>query len=159
MRHSQSWILAAMVVAAAGCGGDHVKVASVSGRVTLDGKPLANAFVQFQPMASGQSIETPGPPSVGTTDADGRFELTLSQGGKKGAVIGQHRVRFSTFREESKAKDSDETEVTQRETVPPQYNARSEVTFIVPESGSTTADFALDAKARPSDSKRRTERE
>src|SRR5262245_1428215 len=78
---------------AAGCsrsGG----VASVSGRVTLDDKPLANVHVSFQPIAAGAN-RYPGGGSYAITDADGRFTLRLVEGERPGAFVGKHRVEFT----------------------------------------------------------------
>ena len=68
-------------VLAAGCGDS--KVVSVSGRLTYQGKPVPNAFVHFVP-ASGR-------PSLGETDADGKFTLVYDPQ-TKGAERGKHRV-------------------------------------------------------------------
>ncbi|HVJ81746.1 MAG TPA: carboxypeptidase regulatory-like domain-containing protein [Planctomycetia bacterium] len=146
MRYARRWTAAALLGAAIGCGGgDGFKIAPVTGQVTLGGRPLEGAFVQFQPMAGGDTVNS-GPPSVGTTDADGRFALAVAQDGRKGAMVGRHRVRISTYREETVAKDSDDVKIAQRELVPVKYNARTTLVFQVPEGGTTAADFGLDAK-------------
>ena len=67
---------------ASGCGGDH-GLAPVSGRVTLDGTPLADAAVLFQ-------AEGGGVPATGVTDKEGNFEM--STGELKGVAIGKNSV-------------------------------------------------------------------
>jgi hypothetical protein len=67
-----------------GCGGSGV--APVSGRVTLDGRPLEHADVMFQPDGSQRL-------SAGRTDADGRYELAYKRG-EPGAIVGEHSVRI-----------------------------------------------------------------
>src|SRR5262245_48265312 len=73
-----------------GCGG--VKYAPVSGKVTMDGQPLSNAHVNFQPIAEGTM--NPGPGSHGKTDENGNYTLEVVGGGQ-GAVVGKHRVTVS----------------------------------------------------------------
>src|SRR5437588_273271 len=57
-----------------GCSSQPFQVAQVSGRVTLDGKPLPKASVTFAPMASKDN-QAPGPTAAGLTDADGRYKV------------------------------------------------------------------------------------
>ena len=52
--------------------------------MTLDGQPLANADVTFQPEGAQR-------PSTGRTDADGRYELAYKRG-QMGAIVGPHTV-------------------------------------------------------------------
>ncbi len=68
-----------------GSGGD---LATVQGTVTVDGTPLANASVEFQPQGDG------GSPSYGTTDSEGNFELMFTFS-KAGATPGKHTVRVT----------------------------------------------------------------
>jgi hypothetical protein len=71
-----------------GCG-DGPYLVPVSGTVTLDGAPLADAGVMFSPVE-------PGPSASGTTDAQGKFELmTIND---MGAVIGEHQVAVTKRR-------------------------------------------------------------
>ena len=72
--------------ATAGCGG--VKYEPVEGTITLNGKPLENAQVQFLP---DPQQGTKGLRSTGVSDTEGRFKLTCDDG-QVGAVPGKHRV-------------------------------------------------------------------
>jgi hypothetical protein len=65
-------------------------VAPAAGVVLLDGKPLANASITTQPIATDSP--NPGPGSFGRTDAEGRFDLELVKPAVRGAIIGEHRV-------------------------------------------------------------------
>lgn len=101
---------------------DALQFVPVSGRVLLDGKPLADANVVFVPLRWQTSSGEFQPTSYGRTDSDGRFELVLTsgdpeQGERKGAVPGEHWVLISTRqlepppkRTEGVASDSKETE-------------------------------------------------
>ena len=137
------WLVAFAALAALGCGGDLYKLASVSGRVTLDDHPLSNAHVNFQPLASGG--ENPGPGSYAKTDADGRFTLKVAVDGRSGAVVGRHQVRISALGGES-SKQSDAGVIPPRDDVPPWYNRDSRLTFDVPPGGTDRADFVLTRK-------------
>ena len=68
----------------AGCGDGGPELATVSGKVTKGGQPLAGVNVTFSPV-------NPGPSSGARTDAEGKFIL-ICQSGKAGAVIGQHKA-------------------------------------------------------------------
>jgi len=87
--------LIACLVACTMCGscGSKFPVAPVSGTVTYQGTPLADATVTTQPIAI-DSVN-PGPGSFGKTDAQGHYELELVKPAKKGAIIGDHRVMIS----------------------------------------------------------------
>jgi len=67
-----------------GCGDAGPELASVSGTVTKGGKPLAGVNVTFTP-------KNPGPSSGARTDAAGKFIL-ISQSGRSGAAIGDHKA-------------------------------------------------------------------
>ena len=133
-----SFLLVLLLPPLAGCGSDPYKVAPVSGTVTLNGKPLANTSVTFAPVAAAGTIE-PGPSSAGTTDADGRFTLTLIGKDGKGAVVGKHKVRIS-IREEADVSDDTPVKVQQ---LPMKYNAQTMLEFDVPADGTDKADFDL----------------
>ncbi len=81
------FIVVAIGLLAVGCGRNNV--APVSGRITLDGKPLMRATIVFQPDSEDKN---PGPGAVGKTDMEGRYRLTLMTGKTEGAIIGKHKV-------------------------------------------------------------------
>jgi hypothetical protein len=74
-----------------GCRRGGHSLAPVSGRVTLQGKPMAKVNVAFQPLAAPGSGGDAGIGSYGVTDSDGRFQLKTVDG-KPGAVVGKHTV-------------------------------------------------------------------
>jgi hypothetical protein len=75
--------------------------AKVSGRVTLDGQPVADVLVHFQPQistADAAKKTTDATDSSGITNAEGKYELHLADSDKPGALVGKHIVRFSDRR-------------------------------------------------------------
>ena len=125
--------------ATAGCGGERYALAPVSGRVTLDGVPLADARVGFEPIRQGDQLAA-GPGSYATTDAEGRYRLVSLDGGE-GAVVGRHRVWIRTYRGVEGPNGSIVTKNPER--VPPRYNSQTELTFTVKPEGTGGADFDL----------------
>lgn len=66
-----------------GCGDSGPRLVPVTGVVTLDGKPVADAGVMFKPAGSL-------PPASANTDVQGKFSLATLN--KPGAVLGEHQV-------------------------------------------------------------------
>jgi hypothetical protein len=154
-RFFAAWLCAALV---AGCGGSQQP--PVSGRVTMDGKPLANAWVLFQPMGSQANVN-PGPTSAGLTDGDGRYVLKDQLRGRPGAMVGKHRVRISsgdpyanepvpstpeTGTQDGYVPPAAKTRRVFREDIPVRYNQESELEFTVPAGGTDQANFDLNSK-------------
>lgn len=123
-----------LILLLVGCGSPY-EVAPVSGTVTMNGKPLDNAVVVFQPDGNKEH-PNPGPSSGGRTDSQGRFTLQIEPE-KPGAVVGKHRVLVWTH--------MDATDDAQefQETIPPRYNMESELRFEVPSQGTDQANFEL----------------
>src|SRR5690606_492951 len=71
--------------------------APVSGVVTLDGKPLADAKLIFEPIGDDKGTAA-GKPSYGRTDEAGRYTLSSPIAGEQGAAVGPHRVRIVTMK-------------------------------------------------------------
>ena len=78
-----------VLVFLAGCGGP--VMAPVKGRVTCNGKPVAEAAVTFNPAARSEEDKEPGKPATGFTDADGNYVLSTFKN-YDGALVGKHRV-------------------------------------------------------------------
>ena len=76
-----------LVMSFAGCGKTGPEVVPVTGRITLDGKPLEKADIVFQPDGSK-------PPSSGRTDASGRYELVYKRG-VMGGNVGPNTVQIT----------------------------------------------------------------
>jgi hypothetical protein len=73
MRSYSRLVFGAVLASTLGCGDS--KVASVSGTVKLDGEPLANAVVIFQPLGDGKM--NPGVGSIGRTNDKGEYRMAL----------------------------------------------------------------------------------
>jgi hypothetical protein len=88
---SRACVLAAFVGLALvpGCGGP--ALAPVKGRVTCNGKPVAEAAVTFAPVAASDQDKEPGRAATGFTDADGYYVLSTHKA-HDGALVGKHRV-------------------------------------------------------------------
>jgi hypothetical protein len=136
------FLFALLLPFAAGCGGTPYKTASVSGRVTLDNKPVANLAVLFQPVAEGNA--NPGPGSTGVTDDDGHYTLTLTDAKKsKGAVVGKHMVRITPNQANTDSSD-DRPQKRPKQNLPTPKKITFD--FEVPAGGTTSADFALTSR-------------
>lgn len=127
-----------------GCSGnEEFKVAPVSGTVTLNGKPLKDATVTFQPMGLEKDL---GPSSFGKTDAEGHYSLEVMTDGRTGAVIGQHKVLI-TLESDENQHDYENPDVNGAKNpnrkIPVRYNRESELTADVPAEGNEKLDFAL----------------
>jgi hypothetical protein len=97
--------------ATVGCNSE---LSSVKGKVTLDGEPLVDAFVEFTPQVQGGSM------AYGRTDARGEYYLMFSLN-KKGAMPGENLVRITT------ADVGDMGQANSAERVPGRYNRNSEL--------------------------------
>ena len=143
----RQWMVLFSLLPILGCSAQTYKVAPVSGRVTLDGKPLAKAHVHFAPLRSGDNIE-PGPTSQGETDADGRYTLSLDNNRSPGAVVGKHKVYIITVDTQVSAGELADAGVKpkRREILPARYNQETTLTFDVPAGGSDAGNFDLKSK-------------
>jgi len=93
-RRCMEWIMipaamAVMVLVGAGCRGAQAppeELAQVTGRITLDGQPLVEGDITFEPEK--------GAASLGSTDSNGNYKL-IYNAHFDGAVVGHHIVRIS----------------------------------------------------------------
>jgi hypothetical protein len=116
-----------------GCNSERLpRLGKVTGTVTLEGQPVADAQVMFEGANPGE------PPSIGKTDASGKYELYYSRG-HKGATIGEHVVYISTYEPAT-----DDNPQVKKEAIPIKYNGKSELKSAV-KRGSNKIDFQLQA--------------
>jgi hypothetical protein len=142
-----SWVVLTLtIVLMAGCAETKpYGVVPVSGRVTMDGKPLADARVTFFPQRSAETnTSESAPEAMGVTDADGRYQLKTVFD-DEGAAPGSNRVVISTLKEEyDPANPEAPPKVIARETVPKKYfTGSAQLKFDVPSEGTDSANFDL----------------
>ncbi len=127
-----------------GCGSDYT-VVPASGRITLNGEPLANATITTQPVGTNED-STPGPGSFARTDEDGRFTLELQlEKSIPGAVIAEHRI---TIIKQGHAADPSSDVATRIEAPLPEDYRNGTVRFTVPEGGTDQMNFEIDTRRR-----------
>lgn len=116
-------------------------VVPVSGKVTMDGEPLAHVIVTFRPMSSKDN-PNPGRSSSALTDNDGRFSLAIGPK-QTGATVGKNAVTIYTALTGDEPPGAGSKRKAKREKIPKQYNVESTLTFEVPRGGTAEANFAL----------------
>jgi len=125
------------IISLAGCsGGDGV--VPVAGIVTLDGTPLIEATVAFDPVRGGS-----GTVYVATTDTSGEYALK-DLDGSAGAPPGSYRISISTAKPLSPGPVNEDTKFSP-ERVPAKYLS-GQLTFDVPPGGTESANFDLSSR-------------
>ena len=117
-----------------GCGrpAGQPDLGTVTGIVKLDGKPLPKVNVMFGPVS--------GRPSVGVTNAEGKYELSYLDR-TKGAKVGSHIVSITTWYLEE---DSPEA-LNTPEKIPNIYNTKTTLKAEV-KPGKNEINFDLNSK-------------
>ena len=114
---------------------DSLKLVDVSGKITLDGQPLAGATVRFE-----------GPPllfSEGVTDAEGNYRL-MYDSNQAGCTPGEKTVRITSAGALEEGADPDSAPAA--DSIPATYNNQSTLKADVSESNKT---FDFDLKSKP----------
>ena len=127
----------------AGCGPGGPPTAKVEGVVTLDGKPLGDIRVNFQP--DNKDPDASGMGSFGLTDSAGKFELKLADSEKLGAVVGGHTVVLADKKTED-VKDSDAGSVSVPKSRIPVKYIKQPLTFQVKSGEVNSAKLELTTK-------------
>jgi hypothetical protein len=99
------WLILALMMA--GCGDGLPKRVPVSGKVTIDGKPVTTGSVRFAPAEGGRL-------ATGSINPDGTFALTTYTRGD-GCVVGAHTVTIHAC--------EDVSETARRWHVPKKYGS------------------------------------
>jgi hypothetical protein len=138
MRKLDSRLLAGLILitgACAGCEGG-VKREPVKGKVTLEGRPLAEVHVIFYPADAGTTQTTR---YTGLTDDKGQFVMRDADR-SEGVPAGKYRVTLTT----AVAKPTDtETTPLPPERVPAEHRNQQ---FEVPAGGTSEANFELKSR-------------
>lgn len=129
MKFAFGTLLLAAISMVLGCGGGSGgSVGSVSGMVTIQGKPAPNVVVEFTPAEGGRG-------SSGTTDSSGKYELIYSSS-QMGAQVGKHSVKISGNQE---LDDSNTNLMKPKTTVPKEITEMTREVEVT--SGSNTIDL------------------
>lgn len=139
-KHIRLWALGGLCLLLSGCSDAPTsKLVPISGVVTMDGQPLADALVEFEPVPGRAGDPSFNPSSSGTTDKEGRFSLETPFG--SGAVVGEHVVKiWETVEVESEEELHPEEKLELR--LLPEFSKQG-FPFTVPKEGTREADFAL----------------
>jgi hypothetical protein len=142
----KSWWFLACVLAsclfalAAGCGADNpLGRKAISGNVTLDGAPIANGSVNFQPMQSGGV-------SSGAVITAGKYSIVAEQGlptGKYRVVINATDAAAGQL--PAGAMPGDDVPEA-KELVPPEWNEKSEHMIDVTDKSAQEFNFDISTK-------------
>ena len=141
------WAAGGLVALLCGCSPSDPSLVAVSGTVTLNDQPLANATVTFIPKDG-----TPGVGGVGKTDAGGKYTLTGSRDDAAGIPPGEYRVVVSKrlMPDGSEGPADDNTPPMNspaKESLPEGYSSMSLGTLSATvRPGAGPIDFALKAK-------------
>ena len=130
LRHQSGWMVALVVFV--GCSirpADQPEIAAVSGRVTMDGQPLASVSVVFE--------SERGVLSFGNTDDEGRYSVSYIRSAK-GAGLGRNVVRIST-------PTMGPSSPLRKDKIPSTYNTASTLAVDVTK-GSNVFDFSLESQ-------------
>jgi hypothetical protein len=121
----------------AGCGKEGATRGAVSGKVTLDGKPLADGSILFTPVKGTRGTATGG------QILNGQYELAESAG----PAVGKNRVEIRATRKTGKMVQKPFAPLGQTveeavEAVAPKFNSDSTLEVEI-KSGDNTADFKV----------------
>lgn len=141
MNHWKDISILLLAACCTGCEPPSAAVVPVSGTVTLDGYPLADATLTFQPITDKGSAGQPAIGSYGKTDQQGRYTLRLIEPDEPGALVGKHTVVVTTAI--SADPMSDVHKLKQPERISPRSRKQE---FTVPEKGTDKADFVLSSR-------------
>jgi hypothetical protein len=113
-------VVAVLLAVCGACSRTPRNVAQVKGKITLGGKAVSGALIEFSPVKGGS-------PSAGRSDANGEYVLVYTRRAK-GAEIGEHIVSISTT----------------PETIPFKYREGPDQPKAEVKRGQNTLDFSLE---------------
>lgn len=132
-----SYLLPMVVGGVLGCGGGDPNRFPVSGSVTLKGVPLEKGTIQFIAVKEGQGAFR----HSGAKIEAGTYEIPR----ENGLSPGTYRVLISSGRVEGIVSDGPNQRESPkpRETIPPAYNTKSNVTVEIRPDNSNVCDFHI----------------
>jgi hypothetical protein len=130
----------AVLLLSVGCGKEDASRGNLSGKVTLDGKPVELGTILLTPIEGAKGVVTGG------SIENGRYQLV----GKAAAAVGRNRVEVRAMRKTGRMvpkpfTQSGETIEEQVEAVPARFNSESKLSVDV-KPGDNTADFEVSSR-------------
>lgn len=128
-------VVIGVLVSASGCG-ESVPAgpprATIRGKITLDGKPIAGGEIRFRP-AKGAEI-------VSKISAEGNYNIDVVV---DGPVVGQNKVFIEWYRDSGK-KDSEDHMIPEA-AIPAKYNSETTLSVEI-KAGANEQNFDLQSK-------------
>lgn len=125
-----------LLLTVVGCAEAPIPEFGVTGKVTLDESPLANATISFVPQGTTDAYG-----ASATTNESGEYTVTINEG-SDGLAAGTYSVSVSTYQEGNDEVDPPIPTIEER--IPKKYNSETELTAEVKEE-MNVFDFALDS--------------
>jgi hypothetical protein len=85
-------LAAAVLLTGFGCGSSGPRMYKISGKVTLNNQPVANASIHFEPEGEGDNR---GLPADGQTGSDGTYAYVSTKTTGDGIAAGKYKVTIS----------------------------------------------------------------
>jgi hypothetical protein len=136
-------VVTVLALAVGGCGDSLPSLSGVSGKITLDGKPVDGAMLTFMPDSGNRDL-TQG---TATSDAEGAFRV--KNGERDGLAPGKYKVVAIKRGSDTKGA-ADITSLSMgKDLLPTVYGDASKTTLTidVPSSGTSSANLELSSKA------------
>lgn len=134
MRDRSCWLGGLALLFLVGCfGSGGPELGKVTGTVTLDKLPLADATVSLVPVEGGRT-------TIGITDQNGKFTIQFAAG-TTGALVGEHRVTITTGSPPVIGDNGRVEDPGIPEKVPAKYNEQTQLVRTVQSGGN---DFQFD---------------
>ncbi len=129
----------ALSLMAVGCG-DPTGRQRVTGTVTVDGSPLPEARISLRPLARG--------PRTGGIVENGEFQISK----QKGPLPGEYAVAIQSFRKTGRMISPESNPGVKvpelRQSLPPNYNTRTELRMEVTPGGTNHFEYDLQSAER-----------
>jgi hypothetical protein len=141
-----AWLVLGMGLLSAGCSDQYSGRYAISGKVTLEGKPLDEGQILFFPIENQDT-------TTGVGIANGRYEIPRQNGLKPGKYlvrITSGDLKTPEVTDEEAASPGGSTNVMATDRIPPEWNISSDKQVEVKESGGNEFNFdipkAIDTK-------------
>ncbi|MDD3469576.1 MAG: hypothetical protein PHE53_06290 [Thermoguttaceae bacterium] len=129
------FLMGILLLSLPGCGEDSQGRKDVTGSITLDGTPVTDGTIQFEPCGKQAERTRSGAPIV-----DGKYSIDLG----KGLAPGEYLVRISSKKDTGKTTTTGMgQEAIYKEMIPQEFNTNSDKKITVKEGAKNVFDFNI----------------